>query len=441
MNIIIAIDETIKIGLGNFGRIPYGHTIEGRILFDAKNSPGQYGCEPFNRYTEDTPSVGDSPFILVKKGLCSYTQKVRNIEEAGGHVAIIVNDKDEKVEEMFLADDGHEGDISIPAILISRSDGEKIINYYLLHKDNQKEINKIKLEIKFDIQNKNNTVNYDIWYTPDTESVYSFLKEFQSYQESLGNNAKLGIHMITYPHFAYDPNSNTPKDDCLGSGLYCIRPGKLGIVDGSIIVTESIKQKCLYDISNEQNNNYDNFFKFMSKFHENCVLKENFNQVCSNDAIYSVGYEMNIVNQCLYNSFIATSHEKQSPNYQKIYKNKILDKEYQLRKEYLISRVPSLTINGRLYVGAWKPEFVFDAICAALTKKPRACYTENKFFKEGKGFSLGGSLFIIFIVLLINIAFFCFCKEFIKRKINERIKSTNIESQINTAVNSYIALK
>ena len=39
---------------------------------------------------------------------------------------------------MFLADDGHEGDISIPAVIISRSDGDKIINYYLLHKDNKK---------------------------------------------------------------------------------------------------------------------------------------------------------------------------------------------------------------------------------------------------------------------------------------------------------------
>jgi len=44
---------------------------------------------------------------MVKKGLCSYTQKVRNIEEAGGHVAIIINDKDEKIEDMFLADDVH----------------------------------------------------------------------------------------------------------------------------------------------------------------------------------------------------------------------------------------------------------------------------------------------------------------------------------------------
>ena len=58
--------------------------------------------------------------------MCGYTLKVRNIEEAGGHVAIIINDNDDKVEEMFLADAGHEGDLSIPAILISRTDGEKI---------------------------------------------------------------------------------------------------------------------------------------------------------------------------------------------------------------------------------------------------------------------------------------------------------------------------
>ena len=41
-----------------------------------------------------------------------------------------MDDKDENVEELFLADDGHGGDISIPAILISFSDGNKIINYY-----------------------------------------------------------------------------------------------------------------------------------------------------------------------------------------------------------------------------------------------------------------------------------------------------------------------
>jgi len=377
---------------------------------------------------------------MVKKGLCSYTQKVRNIEEAGGHVAIIVNDKDEKVEEMFLADDGHEGDISIPAILISRSDGDKIINYYLYHKDNKEEINKIKLEIKFDIENKSNKANYDIWYTPDIENVYTFLKDFQKYQKELGDSANLEIHFVTYPHFSYDPNSNTPKEDCLGSGLYCIRPGKLGITDGSIIVIESIKQKCIYNIA-YNNNKKDNFWIFMSKFYENCILKENFNQICSNDAISSSGIPLDMVNRCLYDSFGGTDYEKQNTQYQKTSKNSILDREYEIRKQYLISRVPSITINGRLYVGSWRPQFIFEAICAALIKKPEVCYAEGKFEREAKGFSFMGNLFIILVVLLINVTLFLICKEFIKRKVSERISSANIDTQINTAVNSYIKLR
>ena len=155
---------------------------------------------------------------------------------------------------MFLADDGHEGDISIPAILISLSDGNKIINYYEKYKNNKDEIKNIRFEIKFDIENKNNSIDFDIWYTPDIEKVYTFLIDFDKYFKVLDDKIKLGIHFITYPHFAYDPNSYTPKEDCLGSGLYCIRPGKLGITDGSLIVLESIKQKCLFDwgIKNEK---------------------------------------------------------------------------------------------------------------------------------------------------------------------------------------------
>ena len=54
--------------------------MEGYLLFDLNNEPNQYGCEKFNRYTELNPLVGDSPFIIVKKGLCNPTQKVKNIE-------------------------------------------------------------------------------------------------------------------------------------------------------------------------------------------------------------------------------------------------------------------------------------------------------------------------------------------------------------------------
>jgi hypothetical protein len=356
-------------------------------------------------------------------------------------VAIIIDDKDENVEDMFLADDGHEGDISIPAILISLSDGNKIINHYMRYKDNKEEIKKIRFEIKFDIENKNNVVDLDIWYTPDIDKVYTFLTDFEKYEKLLEGTAKLGIHFVTYPHFMYDPNSQVPKEDCLGSGLYCIRPGKLGITDGSLIVMESIKQKCIFDwgVKNEKK---EVFLKFMKSFYTNCILVENnFNQVCSNDAVYSSGAVVDDINKCLYDSFIGTSYEKQQVQYQKIFKNQILDKEYELRKQYLISRVPSLTINGRLYMGSWKPEFVFEAICAALINKPEACYSEGKFQKEVRGFSGLGTFLIIVIVLFINIVLFMVCKDYIRRKVFERIKDININSKIDQVVNSYVALK
>jgi len=427
--------------LGNFGKIPYGHTIEGRLLFDAVHVQNQYACEPITRSAEDTPTVGESPFILVKKGSCSITQKVRNIEEAGGHVAIIVDDKDENVEELFLADDGHEGDISIPAIIISQTDGNKIINHYMRFKDDKEEIKKIRFEIKFDIENKNNVVDFDIWYTPDIEKVYTFLSDFEKYQNALKNTVKLGIHFVTYPHFMYDANSFTPKEDCLGSGLYCIRPGKLGITDGSVIVLESIRQRCLFDWA-EKNEKKEVYSKFMKTFYENCIKVENkFNQICSNDAIYNSGVNIDDINKCLYDSFIGSDAEKQQAQYQKIFKNKILDNEYKLKKEYSISRVPSITINGRLYVGSWRPEFVFEALCAALITKPEACYAEGKFQREVRGFSSVGTFLIIVIVLFINIVLFMVCKDYIRRKVFERIKDIDIDTRIDKVVNSYVALK
>ena len=342
---------------------------------------------------------------------------------------------------MFLADDGHEGDISIPAILISQSDGNKIINYYMQFKDNKEEIKKIRFEIKFDIENKNNIVDFDIWYTPDTVKVYEFLNDFEKYQKALGDTTKFGIHFVTYPHVQYDPNSFTPKEDCLGSGLYCIRPGKLGITDGSVIVLESIKQKCLFDwgVKNEKK---DVYLTFMKTFYENCIKKEdNFNQICSNDAIHSTGANIDEINTCIYDSFIGTTQEKQQTQYQKIFKNQILDKEFELRKQYLISRVPSITINGRLYIGSWRPEFVFEALCAALINKPEACYAEGRFQREVRGFSGVGTFLIIVIVLFINIVLFIVCKDYIRRKVFERIRDIDIDTRIDKVVNSYVALK
>ena len=415
--------------------------MEGYLLFDLQNEPNQYGCEKFNRNAELNPIVGDSPFIIVKKGLCSPTLKVKNIEEAGGHAAIIINDKDEPIEKMFLADDGNGGEISIPAVLISLSDGNKLINFYTQNKPDKN--SRIRLEIYFALEKSDNTVKYDLWFTPDQTKVYEFLNNFEKYQKLLGDSAILGMHYITYPFFSYDENSKSPIDDCLGSGLYCIRPSS-EINDGALIALESIKQKCIYKFSYEnqsKDNPYskDIFWNYMNTLYTKCISQKNYNQICSDNAISSVGLQLEQIGQCVKNSFIGSIQEKQNKNFEKILKNQILDEEYTTRKRNFITRVPSLTINGRLYDGSWRADYVFDALCASMIKKPDACFKEG--IQREIGFSGPAVFFIIVIVLAINIILFILCKNLIKKKIMDRIESIDINSRIDDAVNTYFALK
>ena len=61
--------------------------------------------------------------VLVQAGECPITTKVRNIEKAGGQLAIIGDAYFEKVEDLFLEDvDGSGFSLTIPALLISKDD-------------------------------------------------------------------------------------------------------------------------------------------------------------------------------------------------------------------------------------------------------------------------------------------------------------------------------
>ena len=52
-----------------------------------------------------------------------------------------------------------------------------------------------------------------------------------------------------------------------------------------------------------------------------------------------------------------------------------------------------------------------------------------------------GTFLIIVIVLFINIVLFMVCKDYIRRKVFERIKDIDIDTRIDKVVNSYVALK
>lgn len=65
-------DGYIETSISNFGLIPYGHSIVGSLYFDQTN---EYGCEKFSSLGNS--EMQQSPIIIVKRGKCSFTMKVR----------------------------------------------------------------------------------------------------------------------------------------------------------------------------------------------------------------------------------------------------------------------------------------------------------------------------------------------------------------------------
>jgi hypothetical protein len=116
----------IKSSLANFGQVPYGHSIIGRVWFDEENPNG---CDEFNIEItgEGDPDSSPSPIVLVHRGGCPFVKKVRNIEHAGGALAVIIDNNDkEMVDHVIMVDDGSGSGITIPSMLISTRDGETI---------------------------------------------------------------------------------------------------------------------------------------------------------------------------------------------------------------------------------------------------------------------------------------------------------------------------
>jgi hypothetical protein len=72
-----------------------------------------------------------TPIFLVDRGNCSFVTKVRNIEKAGGSLAVIIDNQAEDVKNVIMSDDGTGTGIRIPAMLIGRKEG-KILKDFLL---------------------------------------------------------------------------------------------------------------------------------------------------------------------------------------------------------------------------------------------------------------------------------------------------------------------
>jgi len=84
-------DGTIHANYANFGYIPYGQTIMGKLHYDPTD---ELVCNELNEssFNRTVSGFNDlSPFYMARRGECSFVQKVRNMENIGIAVGIVVD--------------------------------------------------------------------------------------------------------------------------------------------------------------------------------------------------------------------------------------------------------------------------------------------------------------------------------------------------------------
>jgi hypothetical protein len=187
------------------------------------------------------------PFVLANRGGCSFVKKVRNIEDAGFSMGIVVDHSDEDIGDIVMSDDRTGAGIRIPSMLISKKDGQKLIDF--LNTATVEELAQVVVVTTFDIQRPDNRVEYDIWYTSSDVNSLDFIQDFAKLDQ------KLGDQVLMTPRFVFwqcvDCDDEYLADHCLGGGKYCAMDQGRAI-PGIQIVMEDLRQMCIYQQAYEQ---------------------------------------------------------------------------------------------------------------------------------------------------------------------------------------------
>lgn len=86
----------VTSSLGNFGHFVYGSSIKGQVHYPIDNKDGclPFKADHFNQeHLKQTRERKHNTIIMVDRGNCHFVLKAQNIQNWGGALAIIVDNK------------------------------------------------------------------------------------------------------------------------------------------------------------------------------------------------------------------------------------------------------------------------------------------------------------------------------------------------------------
>jgi hypothetical protein len=314
-----------------------------------------------------------TPIIMVDRGNCTFVTKARNIERAGVHLAIIIDNQREDSENIIMSDDGTGSSINIPSFIIRKHDGDLI-------KEQLANVNSSSVYIKaqLDMAHPDNRVEYEFWYSTVIDTEPWLVYDLSLYQKALGRNAQFTPRILTYS--CKGCTEEIKKSLCLADGNYCPYfpkqkiPDRMTDINDGEILMESLRQRCIYEVVSKEDpdGSLQKWFDYTVGFLDNCMDKTIFGSDCSYAQIKNTGINYDEVRKCVEGSFVRRGDGL-------IIDNTILAEDTNWAKNLGIFLHPSVTINNITYRGDINGYDVFRAICAGFSSQPDVCKGQNIF--------------------------------------------------------------
>ena len=224
-------------------------------------------------------------------------RKVKNVENTGARAAIIINNVKGDISNYVMLDDGTGSDIMIPAVLISQEDGKILKQYFKDNKNSEDKFkNQVQISIDFEMAVKNKTT-IDIFYSSEQFKIYKLLKEFYNYQEEFEHKDMIAPHLVSFSNYYYKPKENKNYTNCVNYGKFCANPVLDKGITANDILTENIRQMCIYQYSSEY------YWIYMNKFYDWCGSFD-FGTRCAEKVISSINDDdfLKKIQTCVKNS-------------------------------------------------------------------------------------------------------------------------------------------
>lgn len=341
-------------------------------------------CEPF--------TFGDAipPFaVLLERGGCHFVQKVRNAQHAGASAVVMVDNSclctdsecmkttgDTTCEAVlpFMADDESGSDITIPSMLIRKSDGERIQHAMV---DNTN----VMVQFDWGIPSPDGRVEWTLWHSSWDEQSVTALKELKPIIEALGDRAFFTPRFVSYNGSkvgCQGGSSSACGNMCLNQGRYCLLdPSPLHDqtkgASGADVVLENLRRKCVWKIASAEDPGVGKkWWTYVTRFGEKCNQDESHfvSSECSAEILSDLDIDVGAVHKCMHPS------GKQVDK-----KNAMLEEELQDQTDLQLLRLPALYVDGVHARGHLNAASALSMICAGYgTHDPPAvcdCATEH----------------------------------------------------------------